>query len=351
MKKILAWVLCAIMLISAVPAVFADGDFTVTVDSVNCAAGDKDVEVAVYVENNPGFFAMQLEKVFPSELKYTGSDVADSLIQLTDAYNDVDDTWGENILVESLQQTTSRPKKPTDYTADGDIVLLYFDIPDDAVTGDYTVSFNVLSANNYALQYLTNDITVVAGTIHVDGIDPVVDASLEVGDYKGDKAQADWTAPTQEGKVFAGWYADEGFTTVYTETTGKAYPKFVDEKVMDVMAQKLASSDTTKATLRFVSTLDALDYTQAGFEITFGSKTVKQAIKNVYENVSVEGTNKTPTEVNGSAESQYITLFKLTNIPAAQFGADFSVRAFWQTPDGTTVYSNTAKVVNVNMFA
>jgi len=348
MKKILAWVLCAIMLISAVPAVLAEGDFTVTVDSVNCAAGDKDVEVAVYVENNPGFFAIQLEKVFPSELKYTGSDVADSLIQLTDTYHEEDDTWGENILVESLQQTTSRPKKPTDYTADGDIVYLYFDIPDDAVTGDYTVSFNVLSANNYALQYLTDAITVVPGTIHVDGADP--DASLEVGDYKGDRDQADWLVPTETGKVFAGWYADDAFTTVYTETTGKAYPKFVDEKVMEVMAQKFASSDTTKATLRFVSTLDALDYQKAGFEITFGSKTVLQTIKNVYQNVSVEGTNKTPAEVSGSAESQYITLFKLTNIPAAQFDADFSVRAYWQTPDGTAVYSNTAKVVNVNMF-
>ena len=340
MKKILAWVLCAIMLISAVPAVLAEGEFTLTVSSVRCDPGDTSVTLTVSIANNPGFFAMQLERVFADELTFKSSTSTTSDLKKTGTAKQ------PNILIES-QVVDEETEEDMDYTANGNILTLKFDVADTVAPGDYAVTFNVLSANNYAHQYLHNDMVVVPGTIHVNG---TADASLEVGDYKGDRDQADWLVPTQDGKVFAGWYADEALTTVYTETTGKAYPKFVDEKVMEVMAQKLASSDTTKATLRFVSTLDALDYTQAGFEITFGTKTVLQTIKNVYQNVSVEGTNKTPAEVNGSAESQYITLFKLTNIPAAQFGADFSVRAYWQTPDGTAVYSNTAKVVNVNMF-
>ena len=395
--------------------------FNLIVDSVNCAAGDDDVEVAVYVENNPGFFAMSLEKVFPSELKYTGSDVADSLIQLTDVYHEEDDTWGENILVESLQLTSSRPKKSTDYTADGDIFYLYFDIPDDAVTGDYTVSFKVTSANNSALEYLHNDINVIPGLIHVNGYTVTnlsvntypaktfynlgeemdltgltltaateggetftvtegftvsgfdsssvgektvtvtyaalsttfrvtVDNALDVGFYKGDRAQSEWLAPTQEGKVFAGWYADETYNEVYTGTTGRAFAKFVDARVMGVKAQKLVSSDSSKATLRFISTVSDTDLASAGFELTVGEKTVTRAIRNVYCSITAAGATVSPSGVSGSTDSNYITAFKLSNIPSSQFGTDISVRSFWRTPDGTTVMEENVKTVNVNMF-
>jgi uncharacterized repeat protein (TIGR02543 family) len=346
MKKILAWILCAVMLVSALPAVMADGEFRIVIDSVECNPGDTDVMLTVYTENNPGWYAMQLMKIYPAELEYTGSEAGNSLIEVTDVQR-ADGTWGEAVVLRSLQQTSTRPKKPTDYTGDDDIAYLFFNIPADCTPGDYAVSFTVGSSNNIALQYLDDDITIVAGNIHVNG---EVDASLEVGDYKGDRHQAEWLAPTQEGKVFAGWYADEAFTTVYTATTGKAYPKFVDEKVMEVKAQKLITSDPTKATLRFVSTIDSVDYQQAGFEITFNNTTVLKTVRNVYRNVTVEGVSKTPADVNGSAESQYITLYKLTNIPSSHFGANFSVSAYWMTPDGTAVYSNSPKNVNVNMF-
>ena len=31
-------------------------------------------------------------------------------------------------------------------------------------------------------------------------------ATYDVGSYKGEKTTAEWTYPTQDGKVFAGWF-------------------------------------------------------------------------------------------------------------------------------------------------
>ena len=344
LQTILAAILCAAMVIASVPAALAD-DFLVVVDNATCQPGNTDVEVAVYVENNPGFFAMALHKIFPSELKYAGSDAANTLIQLTDTYREATGDWGENILIESLQQTASRPKKPTDYTRDGDVVYLYFDIPADVRPGDYTVSFTVSSANNNALERLDNAINIVSGTIHVED-----NGSLNVADYKGDRAEADWTYPTQAGKVFAGWYTDSTYSTVYTETTGMAFPRFVDEKVAMVQAQKLQSDDASKATIRFISTLDTTEYDSAGFKITVGSKTATAEITKLYRTITAGGVSLTPSRVSGSSESQYITLFKLSNIPSSRFSDEITTVAFWKTKDGTVVTSNRPSVLTVDDF-
>ena len=92
------------------------------------------------------------------------------------------------------------------------------------------------------------------------------------------------TVPEQAGKVFADWFADSAFTTPYTETTGNAYAKFVDAAVHITKAQfraeTTAESDSTD--IRFVSTVDALDYAEVGFYITYGDKTVTAKTKKLF---------------------------------------------------------------------
>ena len=329
MKKLLALLLCAAMLVAVVPVALAD-DFQIVVDSISCDPDDQEYELAVYVENNPGFFAMQLEKVFPAELEYTGSESADPTgIQLTEGYNDETGAFGPNILVESLKMTTSRPKKPTDYKGDADIVYLYFVVPAGTAPGDYTVTFNVLSANNSALQTF-DDLTVIAGTIHVNG-------DIDVSTYKPDETDpATWTAPTSAGKKFAGWYTDDTYSTSYTAASGVAEPKFVDAAVMTVRAQ----ANNTDNAVRFLSTIDdSLDYQAVGFYVKAASWSapVKKTLNSVYNSVKAAGVDYDPDEVSGSSDSKYITFCKLTGIPDTVTDEAVTVTPFWVTPDGTEV--------------
>ena len=81
------------------------------------------------------------------------------------------------------------------------------------------------------------------------------DTVLDVAEYKGNKTESDWTYPTQNGKVFAGWYTDNTYTTPYTSTTGEAYAKFVDANVLSVAKQLKTNtiSDSSETNIRFLT--------------------------------------------------------------------------------------------------
>ncbi|MBQ9544531.1 MAG: InlB B-repeat-containing protein [Clostridia bacterium] len=327
MKKLLALLLCAVMVIAVVPAVFAEGEFQIVVSSTSCDPGATSVSLTVSVVNNPGFFAMQLQRDFQAGITYKNCTAATGIIRTGTAST-------PNIVVESTIEDEDTGDQ-TDFTTDGKILTLRFDIPADAAPGDYTISFTVLSANNYALQYLTNDIVVVPGTIHVNG------GGYDVGDFKGTETDpAAWTAPAETGKKFAGWYTDDTFGTVYDGTTGAAEPKFVDEKVMNVYAQ----ASTTDNTVRFLSTIDAcLAYQSVGFKVECTDQgnnwSVVKELSNVYSSVMESGVSKTASQISTTDDSAYITFAKLTNIPVMS-DVKVTVTAFWKTPDGTTVWGN-----------
>ncbi|HRR76494.1 MAG TPA: hypothetical protein P5191_06745 [Ruminococcus sp.] len=172
--------------------------------------------------------------------------------------------------------------------------------------------------------YIDSDIFVV----EMQGPDP----RIMVDTYK-----ANGTYPTQEGKVFAGWYAAPDFTMPYTESTGYAFAKFVDEDVNKVMAQ-LASgttADSEKTDIRFVTTIDDLNYKNVGFLTTLGGKTANVKTTDAYKEVNGGGNAYVPTAF--SEESNWFVTYLLKNVPNIVFYKEFKVQAYWTTLDGTVV--------------
>lgn len=166
--------------------------------------------------------------------------------------------------------------------------------------------------------------------------------TYEVGDYKGEKTQEEWTHPTQEGKVFAGWYADAEFTEVYEETTGTAYAKFVDATVLDLKKQLSAgaSSISEKVSIRFLTGIDTLYYSNVTFHISIPdeNKAWEWVETTAYSSILVDGVaySYTAAEVFGEGAA-YFVLHSLTGIPSTVFDKQFIASVSWTTLDGTTV--------------
>ncbi|MCD8006717.1 MAG: right-handed parallel beta-helix repeat-containing protein [Oscillospiraceae bacterium] len=153
------------------------------------------------------------------------------------------------------------------------------------------------------------------------------------------------------GYVFAGWYEDsEGTTTCTSVPSTDAYAKFVDENVLDVWVQTTSgtSSASEKTDMRLVSTVDTLRYACVGFEITITQST-KTSTTSVYKQlVGSSGEtvfNYSPEDI--CSISTYFMTYTIFNIPNSSFDTQMTIRAYWTTNDGTTVYG-TARVVSVN---
>ena len=194
------------------------------------------------------------------------------------------------------------------------------------------------------------------------------------------------TAPTckTDGYIFAGWYAEDD-TVVTDETTGEenftgnpvvtlvgymhenVKALFVEESVLDVKGQiaildnedgtaddgnmdVATVTDTTKANLRLVTSVDSLKYQNVGFEIsyTYDETPVSTgSVTNyVYKNLTVvDGTDgaadekMVPSKVF-SKRSQYFKACTVNGVPKDAFYTDFSVRAYWVTVDGAKVYGS-----------
>jgi len=163
------------------------------------------------------------------------------------------------------------------------------------------------------------------------------DTYFEVDEYK-----AAGTAPTQTDKVFAGWYTDETYGQAHTEATGTAYAKFVNKDVCKVKAQVTAgtTAQSKLADIRFVTTVDSLNYKKVGFKITFGGETVTQETTTVYSSIvsSTDGVevDYTPSD-EFHADSKYFVTMVLKDVPNEHFDDTFTVTPYWVTQDGTVV--------------
>ena len=131
--------------------------------------------------------------------------------------------------------------------------------------------------------------------------------------------------------------------------SGMAYAKFVDENVLSVKAQITANTKTNsdKADIRFVTTVDSLNYAEVGFVITPEGLTAgtKPSTK-VYEKLFYVGKDSEtadssylPTEF--SSQSRYFNAFSYWGILNKNFGKTFTVTPYWKTMDGTIVYGPT----------
>ena len=156
--------------------------------------------------------------------------------------------------------------------------------------------------------------------------------------------------PTVEGKVFAGWFTDSSCTTPYTGDSGKAFAKFIDEKILTVKAQVSGGTTANSAStaIRFITSLDSLKYENIGFKITFNGKTIDQKLTKVYTTLLANGQKVQPGVF--STESHYMGAFTLNNIPSSVFGKEFTVTPYYTTEDGTVVEGETKSFTIAKMI-
>ena len=197
----------------------------------------------------------------------------------------------------------------------------------------------------------------------------------QVKAYTADEVKAfraNGTYPTLDGCLFAGWYTsenipedvDEALKVVLgtAEPTGTCYALFVPEHVLSVKAQittNLTDSNLTNdgnASIRFVTTVDSLLYSQVGFKITYenanglqsGTKISNEVYTELYAREAdgsfseEEGEKVVLTEYTPSGEfctgvSNYFRTCTVKNVPASYYGTEFTVTPFWVTFDGAVV--------------
>lgn len=207
--------------------------------------------------------------------------------------------------------------------------------------GEDAVSWTLSSNKAYPL----NAVKASDGTnnAHFAGIENSTDAvvvkyeNATAGEFPGNVADMD-------GYVFAGWFTDEDCTAPLTGT-GAAYAKYVDKNVLTVKAQV---NQDNNADIRFVTTVDSLDYKLVGFEIEFGGKIAdleKTKTTTVYESLNrfVDGNNTPVSPTVFSPASNFFAAFTVRNVPSDKTSEKFTVRAYWITLDGTAVYGESAQ--------
>ncbi len=198
MKKI-AILFMAVLIISAltVGVSFAESG-TVSVTNAEGYAG-KAVEVDVVIDDNPGSIASVMTVKYDTD--------ALTLTKVKDAEEMGDNNHSDNLSADEYYLSWFNPLAEEDYSFNGTVVTLSFEIADDAELGDYDITVEVKEAYDTDLNPVTyietaGKITVVEappyilGDIDMDGEVKLSDAvllfrhslnqSLYPVDYSGD---------------------------------------------------------------------------------------------------------------------------------------------------------------------
>ncbi len=169
------------------------------------------------------------------------------------------------------------------------------------------------------------------------------------------------TAPTDaadykaRGYVFAGWYTDENCTKVLSGAKNDTvYAKYVHADMLSVKAQVRLDKATNAVPadvtdMRFVTTVDSLKYQKVGFEIQVADgKINSKESQFVYKELYAVGDGKKEGEEKNKItytpydefdlQANYFNTHTVYNIGSKYYNTKFTVRAFWITQDGTTVY-------------
>lgn len=223
------------------------------------------------------------------------------------------------------------------FSEDGQEVAVQYYCPSD------DKSFNPLDTAD-STERSTKDVTIAYG------VEPYI-----VAYDSATAGTAPDAATIPDGYVFAGWYTDSDCTKVLMgKSNGNVYAKYVHKDVLNVKAQvrldkNTGTVPTDETDIRFVTTVDSLAYSKIGFEIKIGDKEAKQVgSKIVYKelyavgNAGAEGAvtlTYTPYD-NFNQQSNYFKTYTIYNVPSSAYDTDFTVRAYWVTQDGTTVYGD-----------
>jgi len=155
--------------------------------------------------------------------------------------------------------------------------------------------------------------------------------------------------PEAEGKTFAGWFTDSTCTTPYTGDSGEAYAKFVDNKVLTVKSQisNGTTKNSAKTSIRFINSLDSLNYKNVGLKVTFNGNTIDKPFTKVHSSLIANGKKVDPSVF--SKESHYLGAYTIKNIPNSAFYSKFTVTPYYTTQDGTVVEGtpNTFTIANM----
>lgn len=152
------------------------------------------------------------------------------------------------------------------------------------------------------------------------------------------------TGTGHEDWLFAGWYSDsECKTPIENKKVGdSAYAKFVSADVLSVKCQSLkdvSSSDETTS-MRIITTVDNLNYSEVGFKVKVGNNEKEYSTTTVYKKI-VTNDDKNKFEYEASifdTSSTYFATVTMTNIPNKGFTKGIYITPYWKTLDGTTVY-------------
>ena len=207
--------------------------------------------------------------------------------------------------------------------------------------GENAVSWTLSSNKAYPL----NAVKASDGTnnAHFAGIENINDSVVVYYDNAAAGKLPENTAD-MDGYVFAGWFTDKDCTAPLTGT-GAAYAKYVDKNVLTVKAQV---NQNTNNAIRFVTTVDSLDYKLVGFEIVFCNKMAsleKTKTTTVYQSLNqfVDGNNTPVSPTVFSPASNFFAAFTVRNVPSDKTSEKFTVTAYWVTLDGTTVRGESAE--------
>ena len=183
-------------------------------------------------------------------------------------------------------------------------------------------------------------VIVPSASVNTDGNQPTVNAGYESNKY------SDY--------LFAGWYTDEKALIASASGETGAYARFVPADVLSVKVQVTNGlvTDTSineyrnKYVMRFVSSIDSLDYKNAGFEITYkeGESTITRTNTTTTGFKRIDSTTGSTEKGMDlyeyspkviSTKSEYFVTAKWALVDTSQ---KITVKAFWTTKDGTRVY-------------
>lgn len=188
---------------------------------------------------------------------------------------------------------------------------------------------------------------------------PSIECVIEYDDISQYRKNGNVAPTAPDGYIFAGWFTKEtcelNEAISPTTTSGSAYAKFIDKHLLRIQAQIPADTkDEEGATskLRFVTSIDSLNYNKVGFTITTNAndKTYGGFDNIVYDKLTVtlngDGTKDTvlgytPRHLFGST-AVYYKAWIIEGIPSANYDSEFYATPYLETLDGTIVYGTTA---------